>query len=82
MISPLKDEPKEELQPKSDSQCSETRPSLVVWADDQPEALEAHRKSLNEAGFAVMTASSGTDALTLLDENHASVLVADIRCLR
>jgi CheY-like chemotaxis protein len=68
----------EELQPMSDSQYSESRP-LVVWADDQPEALEAHRQCLDEAGFAVVTAASGTDALALLDENHASVLVADIR---
>ena len=52
------------------------RAHRILIVDDEASNLDLLRRSLS-AEFDVLTASSGYDALTILDERPASVLVSD-----
>jgi DNA-binding NtrC family response regulator len=53
------------------------RPILIV--DDEPIVRESLRDWLQDAGYQVMTAESGEQALELLDKNEFSVMILDVR---
>lgn len=53
------------------------KPILVV--DDEPIVRESIRDWLKDAGYNVITAETGEEALKLLDKHDISVLVIDVR---
>ena len=50
----------------------------VLLVDDQPELLEAMAEALRDAGFSVVTASDGRQALARIREREPEVVVADV----
>ncbi|MYR08315.1 response regulator [Gordonia sp. SID5947] len=50
----------------------------VLVVDDEPQLLRALRINLNARGFAVTTASNGTDALTIAARTDPQVVVLDL----
>ena len=53
------------------------RPKSILWVDDEIEGLAAHRRFLEEQGFAVAQAAHGDDALALLRRQPYSVVLLD-----
>ncbi|MEX2155421.1 MAG: response regulator [Gemmatimonadales bacterium] len=53
------------------------RPKSILWIDDEVEGLAAHRRFLEEQGFAVAQAAHGDDALALLRRQPYSVVLLD-----
>src|ERR1700694_1195696 len=53
------------------------RPKSILWVDDEVEGLAAHRRFLEEQGFAVAQAAHGDDALALLRRQPYSVVLLD-----
>lgn len=54
-------------------------PLCVLVVDDVPDAVEAAAEMLGLAGFRVVTATSGEDALRISAAEHPDVVLADIR---
>lgn len=55
-------------------------PSRVLVVDDDPQTLDSVRDILRRAGFVVVTASTGREALgRLLDEDQPAVIILDLR---
>lgn len=50
----------------------------VLVVDDEPDVLTSIENVLRHHGARVLTASNAADALTLLQEHHPTVLLADI----
>ncbi len=53
------------------------RPKTILWVDDEVDGLAAHRRFLEEQGFAVEQAAHGDDALALLRRQPFSVVLLD-----
>src|SRR5258705_444780 len=53
------------------------RPKSILWVDDEIEGLAAHRRFLEEQGFAVAQAAHGDDALAMLRRQPYSVVLLD-----
>ena len=53
------------------------RPNSILWVDDEIESLVAHRRFLEEQGFAIEQAAHGDDALALLRRQPYSVVLLD-----
>jgi len=53
------------------------RPKTILWVDDEVEGLAAHRRFLEQQGFAVEQAAHGDDALALLRRQPYSVVLLD-----
>ncbi len=53
------------------------RPKSILWVDDEVEGLAAHRRFLEDQGFAVAHAAHGDDALALLRRQPYSVVLLD-----
>jgi DNA-binding response OmpR family regulator len=53
------------------------RPKTILWVDDEVDGLAAHRRFLEEQGFAVEQAAHGDDALALLRRQPYSVVLLD-----
>lgn len=51
----------------------------VILVDDEANVLSALRRMLRPTGYAVRTASSGQEALALLEESPADLIVSDMR---
>lgn len=51
----------------------------VLLVDDEPEVINALKRVLRRLGCRLLTADSGTDALTVLAENSVQVLICDQR---
>lgn len=56
---------------------SETKPVVILCVDDDPKALMARRLVLSTAGYDVLTASSGEDALRILRRRDVDLVIAD-----
>jgi CheY-like chemotaxis protein len=56
------------------------RPILV--ADDDPDLTEVISGGLSEAGYSVLTASTGYEAIGILADNRITLLITDIRMRR
>ncbi len=54
------------------------RRKTVLVADDAPEVLESARTLLAEAGYNVLLASDGREALRLIREKHPELVVLDL----
>ena len=53
--------------------------SQILVVDDQPENLQLLRLVLVGAGYDVLTAASGEEALTLLQRTHPRLILMDVR---
>src|SRR6267143_1491083 len=53
------------------------RPKSILWVDDEVDGLAAHRKFLEQQGFAVAQAAHGDDALAMLRRQPYSVVLLD-----
>lgn len=49
----------------------------VLWADDEIDLLKPHILFLNEKGYEVKTATSGDEAIELVEKNNFSVVLLD-----
>lgn len=56
---------------------SDANPIVVLCIDDDPKALLARRLVLATAGYDVLTASSGDDALRILGRRKVNLVIAD-----
>ncbi len=55
-------------------------PARILVVDDDPQTLDTVSDVLRQAGYGVVTAKSGRDALgRLLDEDQPALIVLDIR---
>jgi two-component system cell cycle response regulator CpdR len=55
-----------------------SRPDTILLADDDPDLSEIIVATLAEAGYAVLTASDGYDAVRLLADNWVNLLITDV----
>src|SRR5260221_10557143 len=55
------------------------RLDTILLADDDPDLRDMMAATLAEAGYSVLTATGGYDALGVLTDNGANLLIADIR---
>lgn len=51
----------------------------ILVVDDEPIVRESIRDWLKEAGYNVMTAETGEEAIKLLEKHNISILVIDVR---
>ena len=51
----------------------------VLAVDDDPHVLEIVAKVLEVAGYTVLTAQDGYEAIRVLAERHVDLMIADIR---
>jgi response regulator RpfG family c-di-GMP phosphodiesterase len=51
----------------------------VLYVDDEVEALSSLKMGLEDRGYDVLTAESGSDALEVLKSNTPDVIIADLR---
>ena len=56
-------------------------PVLLLLAEDEPLIALATQDALEDAGFTIVPAASGADAIAILDERHGEIkgLVTDVR---
>ena len=55
----------------------EAKPVVILCIDDDPKALMARRLVLSSAGYDVLTAASGEDALRILRRRDVDLVIAD-----
>ncbi len=53
--------------------------TTLLYVDDEPGALDTLKMGLEEKGYNVLTASSGSEALELLKNQMPEIIVADLR---
>ncbi len=51
----------------------------VLYVDDEVEALSSLKMGLEDRGYDVLTAESGSEALKVLKSNTPDVIIADLR---
>jgi len=56
---------------------SETKPVVILCVDDDPKALMARRLVLSSAGYDVLAAGSGEDALRILRRREIHLVITD-----
>ncbi|MEG0948049.1 MAG: bifunctional response regulator/alkaline phosphatase family protein [Bacteroidales bacterium] len=49
----------------------------ILWADDEIELLKPHILFLQQKGYDISTANSGTDAIDMVDEAHFDLVILD-----
>ncbi|HLC83312.1 MAG TPA: response regulator, partial [Bacteroidia bacterium] len=49
----------------------------VLWADDEIDLLKPHILFLKDKGYDIITATSGDEALELVEKNNFSVVLLD-----
>ena len=52
--------------------------NTILVVDDEPDVLQLVRSSLKNAGFAVITAEDGEEALPLARDRHPALIVLDV----
>jgi CheY-like chemotaxis protein len=60
------------------SQITDERRAVVLAVDDEPDALEVLRTCLAAEGYEVVAASSGPEALTLLEQSRPDLAIVDV----
>jgi two-component system, cell cycle response regulator CpdR len=56
-----------------------SRLNTILLADDDPDLREVIVTTLAEAGYAVLTASDGYDAVRVLADNWVNLLITDVK---
>ncbi len=54
-------------------------PPLILLVDDEPEVVELYGKKLKMAGFQVITAVNGKEALAIAREKHPDLILLDFK---
>jgi CheY-like chemotaxis protein len=67
-----------EHQPSSDDLSNEPEARSVLIVDDEPVILELIREVLEDEGFTVLTASTGTAALYLVQRTPVALILTDL----
>ena len=65
--------------PRSAPQAAGSLPCTVLCVDDEANILAALKRSLHGAGYGVLTAAGGEQALALLAQTPVDVVVSDMR---
>ena len=52
---------------------------VILYVDDEPDALKVLAIELEERGFSVLTCGGGSEALELLRTNAPDLIIADLR---
>ena len=58
---------------------AEIAPSTLLCVDDEPNILSALKRLFRPHGYTILTATSGKDALALLDAEHVDLVISDMR---
>jgi CheY-like chemotaxis protein len=65
---------------RSEENMTQQKRSRVLVADDEPQVREMTAESLSEAGYEVLCAASGEEALRIIDGNRdIALLLTDIK---
>ena len=67
------------MQFPSESPDAMSRQPNILFVDDEPSVLRAIERNLRTSGMALRTALSGAEALVMLENEPADVLVSDMR---
>jgi DNA-binding NtrC family response regulator len=67
-----------DLRPRMDCDVTRQHAQTVLCVDDEPGILAALRRVFRPYGYRVLTASSGEDALELLEHEGVSVVISDM----
>ena len=57
---------------------SDTKP-LILIADDEPELLSIYREKLEQAGFRVLTAANGEQAVRIATAERPDLILMDVK---
>jgi two-component system phosphate regulon response regulator PhoB len=57
----------------------ETTSAQILLVDDEPDQVEMYRYALEDSGFVVISASTGSDAVTRARDLGPDVIVLDVR---
>ena len=52
---------------------------IILYVDDEPDALKAVGFGLEERGYRVLSAGSGSEALEIVKKNTPDLIIADLR---
>ena len=61
------------------SESSGTSGAQILLVDDQPDQVEMYRYALEDSGFVVVSASTGSDAVARARDLSPDVIVLDVR---
>jgi two-component system alkaline phosphatase synthesis response regulator PhoP len=53
--------------------------ACILLVDDEPDVLSLYQMALTQAGFQVITASNGADAIVLAKQKHPSLILMDVK---
>jgi DNA-binding response OmpR family regulator len=57
----------------------ESKQFTILVAEDEPNARFLYEEELREAGFEVLTAANGLQALGILEDQHVDLLLTDVK---
>ena len=57
----------------------EESPPVILLVDDEPRILSALQRLLRREGYRILTAGSGTAALSILDQESVNIILSDLR---
>ena len=52
---------------------------VILLVDDEPDVLNLYRTALSQAGFEVITASNGAEAITMAKEKQPALILMDVK---
>ena len=55
------------------------KPKMILYVDDEPDALTSLKLELGDRGYEVLTVDTGEGALELLKTNIPDLIIADLR---
>ncbi len=53
--------------------------ALILLVDDEPDVLNLYQTALVQAGFQVITAENGADAIEIAKQKHPSLILMDVK---
>ncbi len=53
--------------------------TVVLIVDDEPDILELMEEEFRYCGYTTLTATSGNEAITILEKNHIDIVVSDYK---
>ncbi|MEM9413965.1 MAG: response regulator [Planctomycetota bacterium] len=68
-----------QMQPSTDSNAPETSGQTILIADDEPHIRHLVGTKLRTAGYNVIEANNGKDALALANEHRPALIVTDFQ---
>lgn len=65
--------------PSSDAPQPTTRPTTLLFVDDEPNILNALRRLFRPLGYKIHTADGGSEGLALLEQEPVDLVISDMR---